>query len=92
MNTKMDNSIKIIKSEFFRYESSVKRLNFMLNKSNKEIERLEQQLKETQEKLKIAVDALEFYAPDKYGFVAVGRISNDLGKTARQALEKIGEK
>lgn len=38
-------------------------------------------LKETQEKLKIAVDALEFYSNDNGG---------GWGKKARQALEKIG--
>lgn len=80
MNTKVDNSIEIIKSEFFRYKESVKRLNFMLNKSNREIEKLEQQLKEAQEKLKIAVDALEFYSNDNGG---------GWGKKARQALGKI---
>ena len=59
-----------------------------------------QQLKETQEKLKVAADALEFYSCNGLADVNAGdRIDERLaqefyvsGGLARQALDKIGER
>lgn len=50
------------------YASYIDEINYyykQLKENQKENEKLEQQLKETQEKLKIAVDALKFYANKK---------------------------
>jgi SMC interacting uncharacterized protein involved in chromosome segregation len=46
MNNKIESAIKSIKYESIRYDEAVLRLNKMVSAKNKQIEQLEQQLKE----------------------------------------------